>query len=271
MLEIRQSINKYLRSVKDAVISKCLDITHIERTKLKFQEYDGQLIVMKSRLRANKNGRVGLSSVPKLDCSISDIFKDELYNPNFQFTFVSPSQPGQASTLQPPDTLFSSTLQTANDQHMTGNTLHKPDNAGANRGTYTCTYHGCTQRFGTPALLQKHKREGHGQALGLNDHTLRRPEGPAASHSDIQTAINKCERVNPSTGKPCHTIFSRPYDLTRHEDIIHNGRKPMWRCNVCLEDKPFSRENALTRHFRVCHPDLPRPRRADRQNSYSHC
>ncbi|KAF4636016.1 hypothetical protein G7Y89_g2060 [Cudoniella acicularis] len=27
--------------------------------------------------------------------------------------------------------------------------------------TYTCTYHGCTLRFDTPAKLQRHKREGH--------------------------------------------------------------------------------------------------------------
>ena len=34
-----------------------------------------------------------------------------------------------------------------------------------------------------------------------------------------------CEIINPSTGWPCCTKFSRAYDLTRHEDIIHNSRK----------------------------------------------
>ncbi|KAM7219418.1 hypothetical protein V8F06_005152, partial [Rhypophila decipiens] len=28
-------------------------------------------------------------------------------------------------------------------------------------GGYTCTYHGCAEHFETPAMLQKHKREGH--------------------------------------------------------------------------------------------------------------
>lgn len=28
-----------------------------------------------------------------------------------------------------------------------------------------------------------------------------------------------------TTRKPCNSIFPRPYDLTRHEDTIHNGRK----------------------------------------------
>lgn len=133
----------------------------------------------------------------------------------------------------------------------------RPDHVGAEGGTYTCTYHGCTQRFETPALLQKHKREGHRQAHGLNG--LRRPEVPAASYFNTQAGPHKCERINPSTGKPCNTIFSRPYDLTRHEDTIHNARKQKVRCDVCTEEKTFSRADALTRHYRVCHPDLEFP------------
>lgn len=133
----------------------------------------------------------------------------------------------------------------------------RPDHVGAEGGTYTCTYHGCSQRFESPALLQKHKREGHRQAHGLN--TLRRPEGPAASYFNTQAGPHKCERINPSTGKPCNTVFSRPYDLTRHEDTIHNGRKQKVRCDVCKEEKTFSRADALTRHYRVCHPDLEFP------------
>lgn len=135
----------------------------------------------------------------------------------------------------------------------------RPDHVGAEGGTYTCTYHGCTQRFETPALLQKHKREGHRQAHGLNG--LRRPEvsPTGASFFNTQAGPHKCERINPSTGKPCNTIFSRPYDLTRHEDTIHNGRKQKVRCDVCTEEKTFSRADALTRHYRVCHPDLEFP------------
>ncbi|KAJ4422335.1 hypothetical protein N0V82_002989 [Gnomoniopsis sp. IMI 355080] len=135
----------------------------------------------------------------------------------------------------------------------------RPDHVGAEGGTYTCTYHGCTQRFETPALLQKHKREGHRQAHGLN--ALRRPEvSPTGGNFfNTQAGPHKCERINPSTGKPCNTIFSRPYDLTRHEDTIHNGRKQKVRCDVCTEEKTFSRADALTRHYRVCHPDLEFP------------
>jgi hypothetical protein len=45
----------------------------------------------------------------------------------------------------------------------------------SNQGTYSCTYHGCSQRFDTPAKLQKHKREGH-----------RRIEGSASTRDQVR-------------------------------------------------------------------------------------
>ncbi|KAK8106697.1 26S proteasome subunit RPN4 [Apiospora kogelbergensis] len=69
-----------------------------------------------------------------------------------------------------------------------------------------------------------------------------------------QAAPYSCEKVNPGTGKPCKTTFSRPYDLTRHENSIHTHKKRI-RCDLCIEEKTFSRADALTRHYRVCHPD----------------
>lgn len=134
----------------------------------------------------------------------------------------------------------------------------KPSGANADGGTYTCTYHGCTLRFETPALLQKHKREGHRQVHGLVG--SRRADGNrTAAILNSQAGPHKCERINPSTGKPCNTVFSRPYDLTRHEDTIHNAKKQKVRCNLCTEEKTFSRADALTRHYRVCHPEVEFP------------
>ena len=132
----------------------------------------------------------------------------------------------------------------------------KPPRTTADSGTYTCTYHGCTLRFETPAKLQKHKREGHrqvtpGQVGGASEGMT-----SAALLPNSQAGPHKCERVNPSTGKPCNAIFSRPYDLTRHEDTIHNARKQKVRCHLCTEEKSFSRNDALTRHMRVVHPDV---------------
>ncbi|KAM0244713.1 hypothetical protein ACHAQJ_010731 [Trichoderma viride] len=140
----------------------------------------------------------------------------------------------------------------------------RPAGASADSGTYTCTYHGCTLRFETPNLLQKHKREGHRQSHALggvrqqpqhhHDHS-----GMTSSLLNSQAGPHRCDRINPSTGKPCNTIFSRPYDLTRHEDTIHNAKKQKVHCNLCTEEKTFSRADALTRHYRVCHPDVELP------------
>ncbi|KYK56713.1 26S proteasome regulatory subunit-like protein [Drechmeria coniospora] len=121
-------------------------------------------------------------------------------------------------------------------------------------GTYTCTYHGCALRFETPSLLQKHKREGHRQIQGLI--SPREVPGMVTTLHNTQAGPHRCDRINPCTGKPCSTLFSRPYDLTRHEDTIHNLRKQKVRCDLCKEDKTFSRADALTRHYRVCHPDI---------------
>jgi 26S proteasome regulatory subunit N4 len=131
--------------------------------------------------------------------------------------------------------------------------LKKPAGASADTGTYTCTYHGCTLRFDTPAKLQRHKREGHRNSTSIASGV---EEGmTSAAQRNSQAGPHKCERINPSTGKPCNTIFSRPYDLTRHEDTIHNARKQKVHCPLCTEEKTFSRNDALTRHLRVVHPE----------------
>ncbi|KAL5045313.1 hypothetical protein BDW71DRAFT_198289 [Aspergillus fruticulosus] len=161
---------------------------------------------------------------------------------------------------------FESTNSEAYSNDLASPTLSKtaapqrPQNTSSNGGTYTCTYHGCTQRFETPSDLQKHKREAHRQTtpgghLAPRDGTSR----------NSQAGPHKCTRTNPSTGKPCNSIFSRPYDLTRHEDTIHNARKQKVRCHLCTEEKTFSRNDALTRHMRVVHPEVEWPGKQKRR------
>ncbi|KAI1420732.1 hypothetical protein F5Y12DRAFT_92487 [Xylaria sp. FL1777] len=190
-----------------------------------------------------------------------------------QYPFIPRQQPQQQPQQQhqqhqqhltPSASTFSrmSSAEASNTDggSSTGGPIQKPDRTAADGGTYTCTYHGCTLRFDTPALLQKHKREGHRQASTLNH--LRSPAimgQVASSVASSQAGPHRCDRVNPSTGKPCNTVFSRPYDLTRHEDTIHNAKKQKVRCGLCTEEKLFSRADALTRHYRVCHPDVEVP------------
>ncbi|EXJ87994.1 hypothetical protein A1O1_04921 [Capronia coronata CBS 617.96] len=126
----------------------------------------------------------------------------------------------------------------------------RPVDTSSDSGTYSCTYHGCHLRFESPAQLQRHKREGHKQASPTAS------ASPNLSLRNSQAGPHRCERINPSTGKPCNSVFSRPYDLTRHEDTIHNARKQKVRCHLCTEEKTFSRNDALTRHMRVVHPDV---------------
>jgi hypothetical protein len=136
--------------------------------------------------------------------------------------------------------------------------IHRPSDTSSDSGTYTCTYHGCSLRFETPAKLQKHKREAHRQTMA-GQLASRSPSERSISLRNSQAGPHKCERINPSTGKPCNSIFSRPYDLTRHEDTIHNARKQKVRCHLCQEEKTFSRNDALTRHMRVVHPEIDWP------------
>jgi hypothetical protein len=148
------------------------------------------------------------------------------------------------------------TSSTASDR------LTKPASSAADSGTYTCTYHGCKLRFDTPQKLQKHKREGHRQNPAASSSPTVVGSGMTSAallERNSQAGPHKCERINPTTGKPCNTIFSRPYDLTRHEDTIHNSRKQKVRCALCVEEKSFSRNDALTRHMRVVHPEVDFP------------
>ncbi|EGS23221.1 putative transcription activator protein [Thermochaetoides thermophila DSM 1495] len=165
-----------------------------------------------------------------------------------------------------PTTRLGSADTAATDSAQGGATPARPDDTSADSGTYSCTYHGCPYRFATPALLQKHKREGHRQAHGLG---ARRPDGTPAGLFNTQAGPHRCDRINPSTGKPCNTVFSRPYDLTRHEDTIHNARKQKVRCDLCTDEKTFSRADALTRHYRVCHPDVEFPGKHRRRGGHS--
>lgn len=183
-----------------------------------------------------------------------------------QYPFI-PQSRRQTSNLSNVTEEFPSTLtsmeSSSSEYAPESGDLKKPVGASADTGTYTCTYHGCALRFDTPAKLQRHKREGHRNSASV---VSGGDEGgmTSAVQRNSQAGPHKCERINPSTGKPCNTIFSRPYDLTRHEDTIHNARKQKVHCPICTEEKTFSRNDALTRHMRVVHPqhaDLSKSRR----------
>jgi len=142
----------------------------------------------------------------------------------------SPSQESEASRLSD------------SNCELTSSPLRKPADIMANDGAYSCTVHGCTLRFPTASKMSKHRRESH------RNNT---PSGRDAPIKSLLQGPSRCERFNPATGKLCNTIFSRPYDLTRHEDTIHNTARQKVRCEICDDEKTFSRHDALTRHKKV--------------------
>jgi hypothetical protein len=109
-----------------------------------------------------------------------------------------------------------------------------------------------TSYFGDPfqtaetSSYMNHKRRSH-----KSDQT--RTPRVQGGRLNNQSGTHKCERENPSTGKHCNLTFSRSYDLTRHEDTIHDRHKLKVKCRICT--RTFARRDALMRHLRVIHPD----------------
>ncbi|KAF7907963.1 hypothetical protein BELL_1157g00010 [Botrytis elliptica] len=196
------------------------------------------------------------------------ITRDNLRQIPQHYPFV-PSTQRQASNISNMSNLsnisndFTPTLgsmESSSSDYSPDQEIQRPCDTSAGSGTYTCTYHGCTLRFETPPQLQKHKRDKHRNSTSLINNMGGESRGAMTSMAqklNSQSGPHKCERINPSTNKPCNTIFSRPYDLTRHEDTIHNAGKQKLRCKYCTEEKTFSRNDALTRHLRVVHPEIP--------------
>lgn len=162
-----------------------------------------------------------------------------------------PSEPSSQQSIKSRSQV-QSTPQHHQHQQQQSQSVQRTLDTSSDSGTYSCTYHGCHLRFESPAKLQKHKREGHRQTSP----TSSQQQSPNLALRNSQAGPHRCDRINPSTGKPCGSVFSRPYDLTRHEDTIHNGRKQKVRCHLCTEEKTFSRNDALTRHMRVVHPEV---------------
>jgi len=127
--------------------------------------------------------------------------------------------------------------------------ITKPEGSRADTGAYTCTAPGCQQRFTSGLKLQKHKHQNHRQStpVGLTGMTSTLRGNLSSRHQ----GPHRCTMINPQNGKPCNTVFSRPYDLTRHEDTIHNTTREKVRCEICNDEKTFSRQDALTRHKKV--------------------
>ncbi|KAI4730257.1 hypothetical protein E4T49_01725 [Aureobasidium sp. EXF-10728] len=197
------------------------------------------------------------------------------YRPTDFNTEPTPDFPAHLATME---SSMSEGPGASSQGSMTAASVSRPQHTTADTGSYTCTADGCYQRFDSAVKLLKHGRDAHPTRQSLSSTGTatsspeedRRSSSPAAAPGNLGSSMtaaalaernsqqgpHKCTRINPSTGKPCNSIFSRPYDLTRHEDTIHNRQKQKVRCQYCREEKTFSRADALTRHMRVVHPEI---------------
>lgn len=176
--------------------------------------------------------------------------------------------------------------------------VERPSDTVAGTGSYTCTVSGCSQRFDTSARLHKHKRDAHradppqrspATPTLPSSATGDLPAGSSSSHNNNgnnnnsssngngtsnnatnrnnQAGPHRCTRLNPNTNKPCNTVFSRSYDLTRHDETVHNRSKVKIQCALCTVEKTFSRGDALSRHARVMHPGVEYPGKTKKRGS----
>lgn len=189
-------------------------------------------------------------------------------DPDFSAPLLS-MESTKSEGSQPEPIRFTTETNTAT-RSPSSPSLQRPADTTAASGPYSCNLPGCTQRFDAGSKLQKHRKEFHHQPSPQPTPVTPTPSASsaasapgsntgAAANRNSQAGPHKCERMNPSTNKPCNTAFSRSYDLTRHEDTIHNNRKQKVRCTHCQEEKTFSRNDALTRHMRVVHPEVDFP------------
>ena len=137
------------------------------------------------------------------------------------------------------------------------------DELSANSYIYTYTYYSCTNLFNTLVALQKHERDFHSlqqyiqSVLGTNKSTIRAPRPTTTTLvCNSQVGLYKCTHINPLTNKPCNIIFLRLYNLTQHQNTIHNSHKQKVRYLIYCEEKTFSCKNAFTRHMYVVHPNV---------------
>ncbi len=126
------------------------------------------------------------------------------------------------------------------------------------------------------------------QASGKHEGSSRRQENTRGRHASAKTDFTGLLRawVGPgliahfggtlaiASGSAPRYAVQRPldtragdgtYTLTRHEDATHNTHKQKVRCGLCTDEKAFSRADALTRHYRVCHPDVDLPSKRRRR------
>ncbi|KAG5930636.1 hypothetical protein E4U42_003606 [Claviceps africana] len=83
---------------------------------------DSPSIASTSDLEQTHRRKYGYNHIPKLDRTMTDIYGDELYNPNFAITSTSPPQSHSATSTG--SEVFNQRINAANHQHLSA--VHSP-------------------------------------------------------------------------------------------------------------------------------------------------
>lgn len=223
-------------------------------------------------------------------------------DPDPQFPAVLSSMESTKSETDPPQLTRFMSGGEAPHPSSSSSDVERPSDTVAGTGSYQCPIASCAQRFDTSTKVQKHRREahradpsqrspatptvpssstsempGHGRSGSTTTPTATTATTAATTSSSSTSATtanrnnhagpHKCTRPNPNSNKPCNTVFSRSYDLTRHEETVHNRSKVKIQCALCTVEKTFSRGDALSRHVRVMHPGVDYPGKTKKRGS----
>lgn len=79
------------------------------------------------------------------------------------------------------------------------------------------------------------------------------PRNNGATRRSKKSQTFKCTEILPD-GSVCGVSFARPYDRIRHEKTVHEETPAeKFTCDLCADNRSFSRHDALIRHRRVKH------------------
>ncbi len=134
---------------------------------------------------------------------------------------------------------------------------------------YRCKFNECPDTdFSSTACLLRHEREAHrmhgGNAFLCKFEGCERANEPYG-FPRVWNRHDYMKRVHGYSGHglPVYGDSSSPSqatvpDLERKEDRAYKEPRQRTSCHLCTEGKTFSREDALSRHMRVVHPDYLR-------------
>ncbi|KAL7934246.1 hypothetical protein V8C35DRAFT_302120 [Trichoderma chlorosporum] len=187
----------------------------------------------------------GNATVPKLDRTMTDVYGDQLYNPNF--TITSSLQQNEATAA--PSDVFNQRINAANSQHLGATQNISPKDAILEYNDFEEESY--MPLFShTPSIA--HPPNNRNTTVHVSDHI-----GTASSLLDNQAeddisdeAGNLEESSTVPTSPPDFSRFASP-DSSHHRVTVNGKQVSVYVCSTCK--KTFTRRAHLTTHVQNQH------------------